>query len=242
MKKILLALLLGMFLISLVSAEIQTLGTFPQGEEINLIQTCANCTFNNITSVIGSDSQQIIGNFPMTKTGSVYNFTLTSGNTTQLGEYIVNGIGDLDGVDTVWNYNLFVTPNGQNFTTGKAISYIGFIIILLFSFLLTLYGAYKVRWKHLRNDENKIITINDFRYVKVFLFAIAYSELMFLFGLSYKFFREANIEGFPEFFNFIYQLFLNLMYPLIVFLIIVVFVIWINNKKLSKNLNLGLDR
>ena len=242
MKKIYLTLILGLFLISLASAEIQTLGTFTVNEEINLIQTCANCTFNNITSVTGSNSQEIIGNFPMTKTGSVYNFTLSSGNVTQLGEYIINGIGDLDGIDTVWNYNLFVTPNGQDFTTGKAISYLGFIIILLFTFLLTIYGSYKVRWKHLKSDEDKIITINHFRYLKVFLFTIAYFELMFLFGLSYKFFSEANIEGFTQFFNFIYQLFLNIMYPLMVFLIIVVFAIWINNKNLSKRLNLGLDK
>ena len=116
MKKInlfMLCLMFGMFLISFASAEIQTLGTFKVDEEINLIQTCANCTFNNITSVIGPDSQQIIGNLPMTKTGSVYNFTLTSGNITQLGEYIINGIGDLDGVNTVWNYNLEVTTTGK---------------------------------------------------------------------------------------------------------------------------------
>jgi len=242
MKKIILTLILGMFLISLASAEIQTLGTFQLGEDINLIQTCANCTFNNITSILSPNSTQIIGNFPMTRTGSVYNFTLSSGNATQLGEYIVNGIGDLDGVDTVWNYNLFVTPNGQDFTTGKAISYIGFIVILLFTFLLTIFGASKVRWKHLKSDTDKIVTINNFRYLKVFLFTIAYFELMFLFGLSYKFFNEANIEGFTEFFNFVYQLFLNFMYPLMIFLIIVVFVIWINNRKLSKRLNLGLDK
>ncbi len=242
MKKIILILILGLFLISIASAEIQTLGTFQLGEDINLIQICANCTFNNITYVLAPDSQQIIGKFQMTRTGSVYNFTLSSGNVTQLGEYIVNGIGDLDGVDTVWNYNLFVTPNGQNFTTGKAISYTGFIVILLFTFLLTIFGASKVRWKHLKSDADKIVTINNFRYIKVFLFTIAYFELMFLFGLSYKFFNEANIEGFKEFFNFIYQLFLNFMYPLMIFLIIVIFVIWINNKKLSKRLNLGLDK
>ena len=64
--------------------------------------------------------------------------------------------------------------------------------------------------------------------------------MMFLFGLSYKFFNEAGIEGFPQFFNFVYQFMLNIMYPLIIFLIIVFFVIWINNKKLSKRLKLGL--
>ena len=242
MKKLLLTLVLGIFLLSFTSAQIQSLGTFKLGEDINLIQTCDNCTFNNITSVLYPNSTQTIGEFEMTKAGTIYNFTLSSDNVTEIGTYIVNGFGDLDGVITVWNYNFFITPNGQDFTTGKAISYLGFIVILLFTFILTIYGSYKVRWKHLKSDDDKIITINDFRYVKVFLFVIAYFELMFLFGLSYKFFVEANIEGFPEFFNFIYQWFLNLMYPLIVFLIIVVFVIWINNRKLSKRLNLGLDR
>lgn len=92
------------------------------------------------------------------------------------------------------------------------------------------------------SDNDKIITINNFRYLKVFLFTMAYFELMFLFGLSFKFFSEANIEGFIEFFNFIYQLFLNFMFPLMIVLIIIVFAIWINNRKLSKRLNLGLDK
>lgn len=242
MKKLILFLMLGIFLISFASATIQTLGTFAQEKDINLIQTCASCTFNNITSVISPTSQELIGNFKMTKTGSVYNFTLGGGNTTILGEYLINGIGDIDGVNTVWNYNLFVTPNGKQFTTGNAIVYLGFIIILLFTFFLTIYGASKVRWKHTKADEDKIITINHFRYVKVLLFAMAYFELMFLFGLSYKIFNEAGIEGFTQFFNFIYQLFLRLMFPLMVFLVIVIFIIWINNKKLSKRLKLGLEK
>jgi len=64
---------------------------------------------------------------------------------------------------------------------------------------------------------------------------------MFLFGLSYKFFNEGGLEGFTEFFNFIYQMFLNLMYPIIVVMIVMIFAIWINNKNLSKNIKLGLS-
>lgn len=242
MKKLILFLLVGVFLISFASAQIQSLGTFKLEQDINLIQTCDNCTFNNITSVLYPNSTQTIGESEMTKTGTIYNFTLSSDRVTEIGTYIVNGFGDLDGIDTVWSYTFKITPNGQDFTTGKAISYIGFIVILLFTFLLTIWGASQVRWKHLRSDEGKILTINNFRYIRVFLFTMAYFELMFLFGLSNKFFREANIEGFTEFFNFIYQLFLNLMYPLMIFLMIVVFIIWINNRNLSKRLNLGLDR
>ena len=237
-KKILLTLILGIFFLSFASAQIQSLGVFKVGDDINLIQTCDNCTFNNITSVLYPNSSVAISNVQMTKDGTFYNYTFSDTNT--IGTYIVNGFGDLDGIDTVWNYIFEITPNGQNFTTGKSISYIGFIVILLFTFFLTIYGASKIRWEHLKSDEGKILTINNFRYVKVLLFTISYFELMFLFGLSYKFFSEANIEGFTEFFNFVYQLFLNLMYPLMIFLIIAVFVIWINNKKLQEKIKLGI--
>ena len=129
---------------------------------------------------------------------------------------------------------------GSELTTGKSVIYIGFILILLFIFILTLYGAIKVNWEHKRDNEGKIISINDFRYIKVFLFCMAYLEVMFLFGLSYKLFNEANVSGFTQFFNFVYQMFLNLMYPVIILAIIITFVIWINNIKLKKMRKLGL--
>jgi len=105
-----------------------------------------------------------------------------------------------------------------------------------------MYGAGRIEWKSKKNDEGKILTINNFKYVKVFLYTLAYFELMFLFGLSYKVTREADIEGFIQFFNFIYQLFLYLLYPLMIALIIIIFVIWINNKKLHERLKLGLGK
>ena len=134
MKKILLTIILGIFIISLASAEIQTLGTFKRGEDINLIQTCASCTFNNITSILSPNSTEIIGNFQMTKTGSVYNFTLSSGNVSFLGTYIVNGIGDLDGTNTVWNYDFEVT------TTGKQSNIVIPIFLLIASATLFITG------------------------------------------------------------------------------------------------------
>jgi hypothetical protein len=134
MKKIILTLLLGMFLISFVSAPIQTLGTFKVGEEINLMQICASCSYNNITSVLSPSSRELIRNSPMVADGSKYNFTLLGGNTTAAGEYIVNGIGDLDGTDTVWNYNFFITPSGFSDTFDF------YIIILLIAGVMIVFG------------------------------------------------------------------------------------------------------
>ena len=76
-----------------VYAQLTFLGTFEQDREISLIQLCANCTFNNITSVISPNSTELIINVVMTRDWTNYNYTLLSNNTNGLGSYSVNGFG-----------------------------------------------------------------------------------------------------------------------------------------------------
>jgi len=238
-KKILITIILGMFLISL-SGALSSLGTAKQNDCINLYQSCPSCSYVNLTAIKYPNATINLMNVAMTKDGTEYNYTFC--DTSSLGEYFYTVVGDKEGVVQPEVIPFKITPNGKQFTTQNSISYLGFILIILFTFFLTIYGAGKIEWKHRRSNEGKVITINNFRYIKILLYAISYFELMFLFGLSYKFCREANIEGFTNFFNFIYQLFSTLIYPIIVFLVIVVFVIWINNLKLSKRLKLGLGK
>lgn len=224
-RKIGILIILVLFSITFISAE-----TYQVNTSID-IKIRTNDTACNIT-VSSPTSSNLIVNNPMTVSVGYGYANLTFSNTSQLGHYqyfATCGSGSFD-----------VTMNGQDMTTGKAISYIGFILILLFTFGLTVYGSSTIQWKHRRSDDNKIISVNNFRYLKIFLWVMVYFELMFLFGLSYKFFNEANIQGFTEFFNFVYQWFLNLIYPLIIVLIVIVFAIWISNKKLAQNLKLGI--
>ena len=154
MKKILLTLILGMFFLSFASAEIQTLGSFQQGKNINLIQTCATCTFNNITSVLDPNSNEVIGNFPMTRTVSVYNFTLTSENATLLGKYIVNGIGDLDGTNTIWNYDFDLTADGKPFQ-----KFPNQFAVILFALILIIFGLKDERYTLLKHMGSLIFMV-----------------------------------------------------------------------------------
>jgi len=171
-----------------------------------------------------------------------WHVNVSGGNLTRVGEYnyYISCTDDLNKLGGIRSKQFWVTETGMEFTTQKAISYLGFIVIVLFTFIITLYGASKIPWKNKRNDNGKIISINNFKYIRVFLYTIGYFELMFLFGLSYKFFREAGMEGFTNFFNFIYQFFLHLIYPVMIFLIIAGVVTWLNDKKLRKNLKLGI--
>ena len=150
MKKILLNLIFVFLLVSFASAQIETLGTFKLGDDINLIQTCATCTFNNITSVLDPNGVQIIGEFDMTRVISVYNFTLTSGNVTLLGKYIVNGIGDLDGTNTIWNYDFDLTADGRPFQ-----KFPNQFAVILFALILIVFGLTNERYTLLKHMDTR---------------------------------------------------------------------------------------
>ena len=232
-NKIILTIILGIFLISMASASLP-----PVEQNVCIqIKTILNTTSVNISTITYPNETTLFLNKDMTKNALTFNYTFCGTDT--IGIYIYDYF---DAELNTYVNDFKVTADGKEFTTQNSISYLGFILIILFTFFLTMYGAGRIEWKNKKNNEGKILTINNFKYVKILLYTLAYFELMFLFGLSYKFCREANIEGFTNFFNFIYQLFSTLIYPIIVFLVIVVFVIWINNLKLSKRLKLGLGK
>ena len=94
-----------------VSAEQQTLGTFKQNDCINLIQSCSNCTYVNISSVNYPSGSEALGQVEMVKSGTSYTYIFC--NTEENGRYIVNGFGDLDGSVSVWTYDFIVNSNGD---------------------------------------------------------------------------------------------------------------------------------
>jgi hypothetical protein len=170
---------------SFANAEIQTLGTFKLGDDISLLQICGTCTYNNITSVhVTQNTTKIIENLPMTRDGSVYNLTLTSDQASVLGEYIVNGIGDLDGTNTVWNYNFFVTHTGFTLTTGESVLYFLMTIVLFILIFIIFYLIFTLPSKDER-DPNKgfIIRIVKLKYLRMVLIGIVYPLIIVVLNL-----------------------------------------------------------
>lgn len=170
MKKLFLFLMLALILINPVNAigEIQTLGCFQVNTEINLVQNCASCTFNNISAVSFPNSSILLSNVAMERDGARYNFTLNDTQTSTIGEYIYDGFGDLAGTDTSWAINFFITPTGECLDTQQSIIILGLMLILLF-----LTGAFLI-------FGFKVETTS----VKIFL--IALGGLFFLFTLGFS--------------------------------------------------------
>lgn len=121
-------ILLALSSINNASAAIEEIGPIAPRDCVLLIQTCGNCTFNNITSVIMSDGITIAqGPVGMTKAGTQYTFNFC--NTTAVGTYRVNGFGDLDGNIQQWNYNLLVEEG--DLVIFLALSVLGLLLLII---------------------------------------------------------------------------------------------------------------
>lgn len=129
------ALFLFLFFLNIesVSAEQQSLGWVKTNTCIQLKQSYANSTFQNLTAVTLPDKANIIViKSAMNPLGQgLFNYTFC--NTYQIGEYIVDGQGDVDGNRENWTYNFFASPLG---IPNSFIFYLIFIAIIVLILML----------------------------------------------------------------------------------------------------------
>ena len=144
--KLFLSIFLALILINFACASEQSLGTFKQDTCISLLQTCSNCSFVNITSLIQPNSSIIINNVEMTQSGTDYSYTFC--NTQLLGNYIYNTLGDPDSVNVIQPVGFTITPSGSTQTTAQGLGSMGFILLVLA--LTCIFGW--LGWKLVNND------------------------------------------------------------------------------------------
>jgi len=135
---LLIILALTFAIIPLASAT-DDIGNYKQFVCVNLWNQCSNCTFMNISKVLYPDTTQAQGQVTMDKAGTFYNYTFC--RTTNLGEYKVAGIGDLNGELHDFNYVFHVTPAGgaENNTTLFIILTIASIVLFVLAFVFKNY-------------------------------------------------------------------------------------------------------
>lgn len=138
MKKLILVFtLLFLFVIPQLSA-LESQPTIKQGECINISQTCASCSYVNISSISNRDNSNLILNQEMVGIGNGewrYEFC----DTNFLGRYDVKGKGDINGIDESFATDFYVTPSGESGTE----NIIFFLIILILLYTLTLLLFFK---------------------------------------------------------------------------------------------------
>lgn len=192
----LLFLFLFLFLFSFISvsafgynsnSKILNIGVFSQGQQINLIQSCNNCSYVNISKLRLPNGTFININKNMEKNGVFYNYSLNKNYTTKTGEYQVSGVGDENGVENTWFYNFDIKGGDITF----------FIIVFILAFGITTWGlSIKHEWITLAGTFLMVILglytlINGIgMYQNNLTKAISYITLLIGLGLGFETLRE----------------------------------------------------
>ena len=122
-------MLLLITIISFASATATDIGTKKSNDCIDLVQICADCNYVNFTSYTYPNGTRTVWEVEGVQNGpsfTYYNCSLTN----QLGTWIIDGHGDLEGVDTVFTYTYDVTPTGNPTPEGMPMFQMGVIIII----------------------------------------------------------------------------------------------------------------
>jgi len=144
-KKLNVLLIISIIIIvPFISSSQPSLGNFKKGGCINLLQTCDDCTYNNISSVVYPNSSLTSLNVAMTRVDTLYNYTFCF--TDAIGEYTVNGFGNNDGVKEVWIYDFTISSSGDKVTTSQSI-----LLLAQFGVVALFFGLGRVfsreKWK-----------------------------------------------------------------------------------------------
>ncbi len=138
LKILILFLLILVGTIALTSATETDIGTKKVDTCIDLIQICADCTYVNFTSYTYPNGTRVINETAGIKSGP--SFTHNSCNLTdQLGTWIIDGHGDVEGTDKVFTYTYEVTSTGNPTPEGMPTFQMGVIIIIFATSCFLLY-------------------------------------------------------------------------------------------------------
>lgn len=245
-RKLFLLSLILLFLPLISSQDISStsFGNYKVGTEIELIQGCTNqtssCNQCNITTIKYPNSTIFKSDQVMTKRIADFNYTLLASETNIVGEYEVIGICGAGTEVLIWSSAFTITFSGETLSTAGGIVSIVFVVAILFVFTMCLWGSIVIPWGHNTDPEQNIVSVNDLRFVKIFLIAITYVLLMFIFGVLKRITESFLVlEGASSIFNWLYWIMLSFLWPLIVLVFIFSFIVWVQNLTLKKKVRRG---
>jgi len=124
---LLISLVFTLFLIQTASA---LLGTYQKEADVDLIQTCNNCTYCNLTSIKYPNGTNILTNIEMIKDGTYFNYLLNGGNITTVGTYTYYYDCGNTAESKTGGINFEVTITGDETPEGTSYILAGIFIII----------------------------------------------------------------------------------------------------------------
>lgn len=221
MKNILLFSLVFLFLFGVVNAA-------QLNAPYDLTISCAgyNCNSMNVT-ILYPNSSVLIDNQQTTNKIYYANYTI---NPTIKGKYTYYFS---DGTNS--SYGTFeVTTTGNELDNSQALLYLLVEVVLIFLFLLAVYGGIKIPFENIRVNEDEVIKVNWKKYFKIFCWAGAYMIYLGIIFIAWNLiYAYAQWSSLGIFLHYIFKLSYILGYIVLVAIIILSLVNYIQDKKIE---------
>lgn len=251
-KRLLLAFILILLIVPLVLAQnSQTESPLVYRQDV-LTDFKIQCVFNG--SLCSADTQcNVSVNYPssalfidnqqMTNQTSFWNYTFIANGLNETGDYTANVFCSDPDINRQGNnpITFLVTPTGKILSTGQGIVYLLVLVLGMTLFLLSLWGAIVIPWKHGVDGENILTNLNNLKYVKLTLWFVSYILILWnsflLWNVSFGFLHFSVGANFME---LVFKILMALMYPIIILFFIAMIVNFFWDGKLRKDLERGL--
>lgn len=216
--------------------------TYKLDSLVNLVQTCNNCTFCNVSKIIYPNGTIFLTNLQMTQDSNSYNYILTNNYTGILGEYNWWYICGNSVEIATGKLTFSITATGKELTSSKSITYILIFIISFIVLIVLLIVGIALPVKN-NTDELKgyIVSISLLKYFKIFCLGLAYLMALFISYMAYIMaYSFLDMDFITNIFRTIYTILLILVLPLFIFLMYFTIVKWIDDSKIADMLSRGL--
>lgn len=183
------AVIIGVFFIFLIISMggVSAISSYKQGDTIQLTAVCNNCSFVNLTKItFPNGSLALLGQYPMTKNGTNYNYSFSNTNTFGFHNYVT--CGDLDGVLTcedTEDRSFEITPSGTIFTSAMSIPLFLPMVLMLLITIFWIFLAGRVNSEPVKFAF--IIFAGLFLIFAIAFGIVASREVLFGFPLLYGF-------------------------------------------------------
>lgn len=164
-----------------------------------------------------------------------YGFMVNGNNFTTIGIYYYNIQCNNSILGGYAGQYIYVTAQGVPYSTIHGLVYVCIFGLLIGLFILLVYLVTTINSDNYRDGEGKVIAINWNKYIKIFLFAMAYITFIaivyFAWNLSYGILEFKEME---KFFEFVFRTSFILIYPIFVIIIIVGIAQFIKDRKVEE--------
>lgn len=194
--------------------------TYKQSTEVNLKYFCqqengVDCDASAVCNltVLSPAEAIIVQSGGMTNQGAFHNYSLNDSQTSIVGTHTAKLVCQdtpLIGYET---FTFEITPSGTTTSTTQGLLYIALLGLGVVFFCFALYGTVKIPWKNTRHVDGTVMNVNDLKYLKLFLFFMSYTLLIFISWTGWK------IGDFFLYFDVGHKVFSSIFWVLIVFLV-----------------------